>query len=59
MVSPLTDPTALTLLELKKSKMSFGLATKANSAKPMITIKNIERSLIFDNIAIVCSVIVI
>jgi hypothetical protein len=39
--------------------MSFGLATKANSAKPMITIKNIERSLIFDNIAIVCSVIVI
>jgi hypothetical protein len=40
------------LLDVKKSPKVEGSNTKAKSAKPIIMIKNIERSLIFDKIAI-------
>ena len=50
--SPFTSPTSFTLLELKKSPKVEGSNTKAKSAKPIMMIKNIERSLIFDKIAI-------
>ncbi len=52
MVSPFTSPTSFTLLDVKKSPKVEGSNTKAKSAKPIIIIKNIERSLIFDKIAI-------
>ena len=42
----------MTLDELKKSSKVEGSKTKAKSAKPIIMIRNIERSLIFANTAI-------
>ncbi len=50
--SPFISPISFTLVELKKSPKVEGSSTKAKSAKPIIMIRNIERSLIFANTAI-------